>query len=109
MSRLVNEHCQACHSGTPRVEGEGLARLHGELSPDWRIEGSRMRRRLRFPDFVRAFGRATQVGLVAEAEGHHPEMTVGWGYLEIELSTHAIGGLSRNDFILAARIDALDG
>ncbi len=68
-----------------------------------------MRRRLRFPDFVRAFGRATQAGLVAEAEGHHPEMTVGWGYLEIELSTHAIGGLSRNDFILAAKIDALDG
>ena len=109
MSRLVNEHCQACHSGTPRVEGEELARLHGELSPDWRIEGSRMRRRLRFPDFVRAFGRATQVGLVAEAEGHHPDMTVGWGYLEIELSTHATGGLSRNDFILAAKIDALDG
>jgi 4a-hydroxytetrahydrobiopterin dehydratase len=109
MSRLVNEHCQACHSGTPRVEGEELARLHGELSPDWRIEGSRMRRRLRFPDFVRAFGRATQVGLVAEAEGHHPDMTVGWGYLEIELSTHAIRGLSRNDFILAAKIDALDG
>jgi pterin-4a-carbinolamine dehydratase len=46
-----------------------------------------MRRRLRFPDFVRAFGRATQAGLVAEAEGHHPEMTVGWGYLEIESGT----------------------
>ncbi len=53
MSRRVNAHCQACHSGTPRVEGEELARLHGELSPDWRIEGWRMRRRLRFPDFVR--------------------------------------------------------
>ena len=46
---------------------------------------------------------------MAEAEGHHPDMLVGWGYLEIELSTHAIGGLSRNDFILAARIDVLDG
>jgi 4a-hydroxytetrahydrobiopterin dehydratase len=48
------------------------------------------------------------VALVAEAEGHHPDMRVGWGYLEVELTTHAIHGLSRNDFILAAKIDALN-
>ena len=109
MSVLVNEHCQACTAATPGVEGEELERLRAELGPEWRVDASKLRRRLRFPDFVRAFGRATQVALLAEAEGHHPEMTVGWGYLEIELSTHAIGGLSRNDFILAARIDVLDG
>jgi len=109
MSALVNEHCQVCTAATPRVEGEELERLRGELSPEWQIQGGRLRRTLRFPDFVRAFGRATQLALVAEAEGHHPDMRVGWGYLEIELTTHAIGGLSRNDFILAARFDVLGG
>ena len=109
MSALVNEHCQACTAATPGVAGEELERLRRELSPEWRIEGGRLRRKLGFPDFLRAFGRATQVALVAEAEGHHPDLTVGWGYLEIELTTHTIGSLSRNEFIVAARIDALDG
>jgi 4a-hydroxytetrahydrobiopterin dehydratase len=109
MSALVNEHCQACTAATPRVEGEELEGLLGQLSPEWQIKGGRLHRRLRFPDFVQAFGRAAQLALVAEAEGHHPDMTVGWGYLEIDLTTHAIGGLSRNDFVLAARFDALDG
>ena len=109
MSTLVNEHCAECRPGTPPLEGEELERLRAELGPGWRVEGGVLRRRLRFPDFVRAFGRASQVALVAEAEGHHPDMTVGWGYLEVALTTHAIGGLSRNDFVLAAKIDALDG
>ncbi|MGO8686925.1 MAG: 4a-hydroxytetrahydrobiopterin dehydratase [Candidatus Dormibacteria bacterium] len=109
MSALAREHCQGCTASTPRVEGEELGRLLAALGPEWRVEGARLTRRFRFPDFARAFGRATQVALLAEAEGHHPDMTVGWGRLEIELTTHAIGGLSRNDFVLAARIDALDG
>jgi len=110
MTPLLDEHCTACTAGTPRVEGEELERLRAELGPDWRVEGStRLRRRFRFPDFVHAFGRATDVARLAEAEGHHPDLRVGWGYLEVELTTHAIGGLSRNDFVLAAKIDALDG
>ncbi len=109
MSTLAGEHCEACTGATPRVEGEELERLRAELGGDWQVDGSRLRRRLRFRDFRRAFGRATEIALLAEAEGHHPEMTVGWGHLEVELTTHAIGGLSRNDFVLAAKIDALDG
>jgi 4a-hydroxytetrahydrobiopterin dehydratase len=107
MSALVNERCEACDAGTPRVEGEELERLRGELSREWLVEDGRLRRRLRFPDFVRAAGAAMEVSLLAESEGHHPDMRLGWGYLEIELSTHAIGGLSRNDLILAAKIDSL--
>lgn len=109
MSALANQHCSECRPGTPPLEGEELERLHGELGAGWRVEGQWLRRKLRFPDFVRAFGRASQVALLAEAEGHHPDMTVGWGYLEIALTTHSVGGLSRNDFILAAKIEALDG
>jgi len=109
VGRLATEHCQACHAGTPRVEGAEADQLRAELGPGWRVDGDRLRRRLAFPDFATAMSRATAVALIAEAEGHHPDLTVGWGYLEIEITTHAIGGLSRNDFILAARIDTLDG
>jgi len=108
-SALAAERCQSCHPGTPRVEGEERARLLAELDPEWRVEEGKLRRRLGHPDFVRAAGRAVEVALLAQAEDHHPDLRLGWGYLEIELSTHAIGGLSRNDFILAAKIDALDG
>ena len=110
MTPLAEEHCRACTPGTPRVEGEELERLRAELGSDWRVEGAvLLRRRLRFPDFVHAFAHATDVARLAEAEGHHPDLRVGWGYLEVELTTHAIGGLSRNDFVLAAKIDALNG
>jgi 4a-hydroxytetrahydrobiopterin dehydratase len=110
MTPLIDERCRACNASTPRVEGEELERLRAELGPDWHVEGSTLlRRRLRFPDFVHAFARATDVARLAEAEGHHPDLRVGWGYLEVELTTHATGGLSRNDFVLAAKIDALDG
>jgi 4a-hydroxytetrahydrobiopterin dehydratase len=108
MGSLARERCQACHAGTPKVEGEELAQLRAEISDEWQVDDARLRRRFKFRDFVHAFSRASGVALIAEAEGHHPDMRVGWGYLEIELTTHAIGGLSRNDFILAAKIDALD-
>jgi 4a-hydroxytetrahydrobiopterin dehydratase len=61
----------------------------------------------RFPDFKQALAFANKVGEVAEEEQHHPDMTIGWGNVSIELSTHAIGGLSENDFILAAKIDKI--
>jgi 4a-hydroxytetrahydrobiopterin dehydratase len=108
MSALAGERCQACRPGTPPLEGEELERLRGELDREWAVDdGKRLRRRLPFPDFVRAAGRAVEVALIAQAEDHHPDLRLGWGYLEIELSTHSIGGLSRNDFILAAKIDQL--
>ena|ERR1700730_45204 len=108
MTSLARQRCEACNAGTPRIQGDELDRLRSELDPDWSVEGDRLRRRFEFRDFVRAFSRASAVAMVAEAEGHHPDMRVGWGYLEVELTTHAIHGLSRNDFILAAKIDALN-
>ncbi len=108
MSPLAAERCEACRPGTPPLEGQELRLLQEELAPGWKVEeGRRLHQRLRFPDFVRAAGRAVEVALLAQAEDHHPDLRLGWGYLEIELSTHSIGGLSRNDFILAAKIDGL--
>jgi 4a-hydroxytetrahydrobiopterin dehydratase len=109
MTALYREHCEACTPETPVLTAPEVEQLRAELSGDWEVDGtSRLRRNLRFKDFVSAFSRATAIALIAESEGHHPELTVGWGHLDIELTTHAIHGLSRNDFILAAKVDALE-
>ncbi|MGH7666598.1 MAG: 4a-hydroxytetrahydrobiopterin dehydratase [Candidatus Dormibacteria bacterium] len=105
MPQLYRERCQACTGETPLVEGEELATLLTELDRGWSVQQRRLRRRLEFPNFAAAFTLATRIALLAEREGHHPELRVGWGYLELELFTHAVGGLTRNDLILAAKID----
>ena len=104
---LRNQRCEACTAATPRVEGAELEALAGQLDPGWRIDGGSLRRDYRHPDFVRAFSHATAIALLAEAEGHHPDLEVGWGRVGVRLLTHAVGGLTRNDFILAAKIDAV--
>jgi 4a-hydroxytetrahydrobiopterin dehydratase len=103
---LADERCEACTGATPRVTGAELETLHAELHPDWRLEGERLRRSIRTRDFAGAFARATHVALIAEAQGHHPDLQVAWGRLVIEVWTHAVDGLTRSDFVLAARIDA---
>jgi len=109
MSKLVTEHCVACRGDVPRIEGGEQRTLLDELNQDWQVRDGRLRRRFAFPDFVGAFSFATAIALLAEAERHHPELTVGWGHLDVELVTHAVAALTRNDFILAARIDATSG
>lgn len=104
---LARERCEACNASTPTLGVEELERLRGELDPAWEVEGVRLRRRLRTPDFATALATATHIGLVAEAEGHHPDLCLGWGRLDIELTTHAAGGLTRNDVVMAAKIDAI--
>jgi 4a-hydroxytetrahydrobiopterin dehydratase len=106
---LAREHCEACTGATPTVAAAELDALCAELSSAWEVRGDRLFRQLAFKDFAGAFSAATHVGLIAESEGHHPDLGIGWGRLDIELTTHAVKGLTRNDFILAARIDAALG
>jgi 4a-hydroxytetrahydrobiopterin dehydratase len=98
MTDLAHERCVPCTGATPRIESEEARSLAADLDPDWRLTESTIER---------AFGLATRVALLAEAEGHHPDLEVGWGRLVVRLTTHAIGGLSRNDFVLAAKIDRI--
>lgn len=108
MPELTVERCQACDAGTPPLAEAEIGRLAEGIADAWSVEGgSVLRRSIRFRNFSAAFAMATRVAMLAEAEGHHPELTVGWGHVDIELTTHSIGGLSRNDFIMAAKIDAL--
>ena len=77
--------------------------------PNWTLAGGKLRRELRFADFVEAFGFMTRVALVAEAMGHHPDWSNVWNRVTIELTTHDAGGLTDLDLRLARRIDALAG
>lgn len=105
---LAQRKCQACTPGTPSLEEEQAAELHSQIDPGWSRDATlAIRRELAFRNFRDAFGFATRVALLAEAEGHHPDLEVGWGRLAIALTTHAAGGLTDNDFILAAKVDRL--
>lgn len=103
---LAQKKCVACEGGTAplnAVEAEVLLKqVNGwQLSED----GKSISKQLKCKDFAEALAFANTVGAIAEEEGHHPDITVSWGKVGITLTTHAIGGLSENDFILAAKID----
>jgi 4a-hydroxytetrahydrobiopterin dehydratase len=110
MEPLRETKCEACHAGTPAVTPEEHAILQSQI-PAWRrVEHGgvpRLERGFEFPDFARALEFANQVGQLAEAEDHHPRLVVEWGRVDVAWWTHAIRGLHRNDYVLAARTDAL--
>lgn len=108
MSELTQKKCIPCEVGGPalsRTEAEVLLKQ----IPEWQLNDSatEVERTFVFPDFKTAMGFADKVGAIAEEEGHHPDLHISWGKVRIELSTHAVKGLSENDFILAAKVDAL--
>lgn len=107
MSDLASRKCEPCHAGTPPLDPDRAAELHSQLHPDWALSDDRIVREFKFKNFTEAFGMATKAALVAEQQGHHPDFEVGWGRLQLTLTTHAAKGLTDNDFIMAARIDAL--
>jgi len=88
-------------------EADARARL--AQVPGWELAegGGRLARRFSFPDFASAMAFAVEVGELAEKEGHHPDITFGWGYCNLLFYTHKIGGLHENDFIMAAKANAL--
>lgn len=103
---LAAKHCGPCAAGTPALGGEDLERLLGRLG-GWSAAGGgkRLEKEYRFPDFKSALAFVNRVGELAEREGHHPDIELGWGRVKLTLWTHSIGGLSENDFILAAKAD----
>ncbi|HZO60335.1 MAG TPA: 4a-hydroxytetrahydrobiopterin dehydratase [Solirubrobacterales bacterium] len=107
MSALASEHCEACEQGTPPLSEEEAATLAAEV-PEWQRDGNqKLRREFSFPNFREAFGFVARAALVAEGEGHHPDIELGWGRAAFELTTHAASGLTRNDFVMAAKLDRL--
>ena len=108
-TELTHKHCRACEGGVPILSADEVRELLKAV-PHWRIsdDGKRIRRDWRVEDFPNALDFFARVGQVAEAEDHHPDLHLtGYRNVALELSTHAVGGLTENDFILAAKIDEL--
>jgi 4a-hydroxytetrahydrobiopterin dehydratase len=104
---LTSRSCQSCEAGTPALKGEELRRFYGQLEGWTLISEHHLEKEYRFKDFAEALAYVNRLGEVAEKEGHHPDIFLTWGKVKITLWTHSIGGLSENDFILAAKADAV--
>jgi len=109
MEELIDKKCQPCEGGVPAIAGDDIATYTCQLKTTWDvIEGKKIKKRFSFNDFKQTMVFVNKTADLAEEEGHHPDMLVSYGQVEIEIWTHAIGGLSENDFILAAKIDAIE-
>ncbi len=103
--RLIDERCTPCKKGEGKLTSSEAVILMGELE-DWVFYPDRIEKRWEFKNFTQSLALVAHISEVAHREDHHPEIRFGWGFVEVVLSTHSIGGLSRNDFIVAAKIDA---
>ncbi len=104
---LINKKCRACELGEGKLEAGEIKKLLTETL-NWRVkENRKISREFKFKNFADALAFVNKVGALAESEGHHPDIQFGWGYVKIELTTHAVKGLSENDFIMAAKIDEI--
>lgn len=102
---LKDQHCSPSTPTTPKVEPQKFSQLLKEL-PGWHIvDAHHLYKRYRFPDFVSALAAVQRIGAIAEAESHHPDITLRWGEVELRIWTHVVDGLTENDFILAAKCD----
>jgi 4a-hydroxytetrahydrobiopterin dehydratase len=107
MSELAAKTCVPCRGDTPPLKGDGLLLLGAQV-PDWEvIEEHHLKRRFRFKNFREALLFVNRVGELAEEQGHHPDVTFGWGYADVTVWTHKIDGLTESDFVFAAKVDAL--
>jgi 4a-hydroxytetrahydrobiopterin dehydratase len=107
MTKLAEKHCVPCRGGVPPLRGEELTTFAEQL-PDWKIvEEHHVAKSFLFPDFKAGLDFVNSVGAVAEAEGHHPDLCLGWGKVDVQIYTHKIRGLTESDFVLAAKVDQL--
>ncbi len=107
MSDLASKTCVPCRGGVPPLKGEELRALEKQVD-GWKVVGEHhIVKTFKFPDFRTALDFVNRVGELAEQQGHHPDILLSWGKVEVTTWTHAINGLTESDFILAAKIDQL--
>ena len=106
---LSEKTCVPCRGGVSPLAPEDAMNYLAQ-APGWEMKdgGTRIERTFRFKDFAAAQAFVNRVGELAEAQGHHPDIRFGWGYCTVSFHTHRIGGLHENDFIMAAKVDALE-
>jgi 4a-hydroxytetrahydrobiopterin dehydratase len=105
---LSREKCVPCRGGVPPLKGSDLAAMLSELGSDWRvIDQHHLEKEFRFRNFAEALAFTNKIGALAEEQGHHPDILLAWGKVGVKIWTHKIDGLTRSDFVLAAKIDRL--
>jgi 4a-hydroxytetrahydrobiopterin dehydratase len=107
---LATERCLPCEQGTPPLELEDALALLQEMDGKWHLSDDHraLTRQITFKNFGRAMAFLNRLAEIAEREGHHPDFCLSrWNQVNLSLTTHAIGGLSRNDFVLAAKLQAV--
>lgn len=108
-SKLVNKHCIPCQGGQPPLENDAIKKLLEEIGGQWHInDQGHLHNHYKFKDFMGAMDLANRIAALAEMEGHHPDLSISWGSCGVEIWTHKINGLSESDFILAAKIEAIN-
>lgn len=108
MSLLAQKKCIPCRGGIPALTTAQITPLKRELDPSWHLDtDNHLVREWQFDNFKQALDHTNKIGLIAEAEDHHPDIFLAWGRVIVTLWTHKINGLTENDFILAAKLDLL--
>jgi len=106
MPDLAAEKCVPCRGGVPALQGEELRSLQHDLGGGWNVvDEHHLEKEFTFPDFASALEFTNRVGAIAEEEGHHPDIHLAWGKVRITIWTHKVDGLTRSDFVLAAKIE----
>jgi 4a-hydroxytetrahydrobiopterin dehydratase len=105
MIELFKRDCAPAEAGARPLRGARLKALRAQLGASWKlVRGRSLEREFKFKDFRAALAFTNRAGAVAEKQGHHPDVFLSYGKVRLSLSTHDIGGLGENDFILAARL-----
>ena len=112
MTDLLNKKCVPCEGGLDAFDISEIHKYQKKVD-GWEVLKDRnniyyLEKKFIFKDFLESQNFVNEVGKISEQEGHHPDISFGWGYAKIDITTHAIKGLSENDFILAAKIDKIN-
>ncbi|PZR59107.1 MAG: 4a-hydroxytetrahydrobiopterin dehydratase [Candidatus Meridianibacter frigidus] len=116
MPDLAARECVPCRGGVPPMDSAAIANLKPQIDSAWSVVArpdpkwgtvTLLKREFSFPDFKGALAAALRIGALAEEQRHHPDLSVGWGKLGVQIWTHKIGGLTESDFIFAAKCDAI--
>ena len=108
---LSNRDCEPCQGGLPALPSDEAKAMHDKLHTEWQLSSNstEISRQFKFKGFARAVQMANLIAWVGDQQGHHPDITFGWGYCSVTFTTHEINGLSTNDFICAAKLDQIVG
>lgn len=110
MSTLADAKCESCDTATKPLDAPQTAELLKQLGNGWRVvDGHHLEKQFDFKDFLQALAFTNRIGEIAESVGHHPDIYLTWGKVRLNIFTHKVNGLTKDDFILAAKFEASRG